>query len=253
MVLYFSGTGNSRRVAERLGEKLNEDVFPLVRFIETDSVCILKEHEALGIVFPVYSWGPPIVVLDALTRLQTCRVPDFIYFVCTCGDDVGKTADILKNAIAHKGWECEAGFSVMMPNTYVCLPGFDVDSERLANLKLCNMKERIAFIAKCITERKAVFDCHEGMFPHVKSYLIRPLFNRFLISPKRFRVTNNCISCGKCVQVCPLHNIRLDGYPVWGKHCTMCLACYHHCPEHAVEYSLWSKGKGQFALKEERG
>lgn len=201
----------------------------------------------LGFVFPVYSWGPPAVVIDSLLKLQVSCVPRYVYFVCTCGDDAGKTADIFRKAVARKGWKCNAGFSVMMPNTYVCLPGFDVDPGRLARLKLGSMGGRVGFIVRCVSARMEKFDCHEGSFPRLKSYLIRPLFNRFMVSPKAFRAADSCISCGRCTQVCPLHNISLtEGHPRWGNDCAMCLACYHHCPKHAVEYGNMTRGKGQY-------
>ena len=51
------------------------------------------------------------------------------------------------------------------------------------------------------------------------------------------RATDACIGCGKCVELCPLNNIRLEnGKPVWGKHCTHCMACICYCPKEAIEY-----------------
>lgn len=249
MVLYFSGTGNSRRVAECVAGMLDDRVYSMLEAAE-ESMFRLADEEKLGFVFPVYSWGPPAVVVRALRKLRTSCMPEYVYFICTCGDDTGKTADIFRKEVATKGWKCQAGFSVMMPNTYVCLPGFDVDSVRLANLKLNGMKGRLEFIVSCIKSRKQVTDCHEGIFPRLKSYFIRPFFLRYLTSPEAFCVSETCISCGKCVQVCPLHNIRLvEGHPVWGSDCAMCLACYHHCPSHAVGYGNMTKGKGQFTLE----
>ena len=59
----------------------------------------------------------------------------------------------------------------------------------------------------------------------------------------KFYVTDACISCGKCVKVCPLGNIRLEnGRPVWGKNCTHCMACICRCPREAVEYGKHSRG-----------
>ena len=251
MILYFSGVGNSRKVAECAGKMLGETVFPLTEVVGNKrDALVLQANEALGFVFPVYSWGPPAVVLGALERLHLSSIPAYVYFICTCGDDTGKTADIFRKAVRRKGWECHAGFSVTMPNTYVCLPGFNVDSSRLANLKLNSMKGRVEFVASCIRNRERKWDCHEGAFPRLKSYVIRPLFNRYMTSPKPFHAEGTCISCGKCEQVCPMHNIRLvDRRPVWGADCALCLACYHHCPKHAVAYGSMTRGKGQFTLE----
>ena len=51
-----------------------------------------------------------------------------------------------------------------------------------------------------------------------------------------------CVSCGKCVDVCPLDNVRLtNGLPIWGNHCTHCMACICRCPKEAIEYGKHSK------------
>ena len=45
----------------------------------------------------------------------------------------------------------------------------------------------------------------------------------------------------------PLNNIRLEnGKPVWGKHCTHCMACICYCPKEAIEYGKKSKGKPRY-------
>ena len=80
------------------------------------------------------------------------------------------------------------------------------------------------------------YNCHEGALPFTKSYLLRPLFNAFLMAPKPFHATEACIGCKKCEKVCPVGNITVTDRPVWGGNCTQCLACYHVCPVHAVEY-----------------
>lgn len=58
---------------------------------------------------------------------------------------------------------------------------------------------------------------------------------------------NACIGCGKCVQLCPLNNIRLDkDKPVWGSNCTHCMACICYCPKEAIEYGKRSVGKPRY-------
>ena len=61
---------------------------------------------------------------------------------------------------------------------------------------------------------------------------------------------NKCISCGKCVNVCPLNNIHMEnGKPVWNNECTHCMACICRCPKEAIEYGEHSKGLPRYICK----
>ena len=249
MILYFSGTGNSRWVAQQLASVSNERIYDLSKLLFSD-VYELKRGEALGFVFPVHAWGPPEIVLRCISLLKLSAVPDYVYFVCTCGDDTGKTEDLFCRAVSGRGWHCDAGFSVVMPNTYVCLPGFDVDALNVEKVKCEKAKERLTLIEERVFWKKHGFDCKEGRMPWLKTYVVRPLFVRYLMSAKAFHATDACISCGECEKVCPVHNIRmLSGRPSWGNDCTMCLACYHHCPRHAVAYGRKTAKKGQYFFR----
>ena len=89
-----------------------------------------------------------------------------------------------------------------------------------------------------------------GPAPWLKSYVINRSFNKFATNDKKYLSTDKCISCGKCVEVCPLKNVTLEnGRPKWHGHCTMCMACYHHCPTNAIQYGKGTEGKGQYYYK----
>lgn len=62
-----------------------------------------------------------------------------------------------------------------MPNTYVSLPGFNVDPLHIVSKKLREAKERIEYISSKLAARARLIDCYEGAFPWIKSYLIHPL------------------------------------------------------------------------------
>ena len=208
---------------------------------------VLKDGEKVGFVFPVYAWGPPGIVLRFIRQLKM-KNPEYLFFVCTCGDDTGRTAQVFSSAIRRKGWHCVAGYSVTMPNTYVSLPGFDVDAEDVEEQKVQNAMARLDFINGELAGRIHMkhFNCHEGALPFTKTYLLRPLFNTFLMSPKPFYATDACIACKKCEKVCPVHNIEVTDKPQWGNNCTQCLGCYHICPLHAVQYGKATRAKGQY-------
>ncbi len=250
MIFSFSGTGNSRAVASTLA-RLTGDSIALINDTAPSTVTLGK-HEALGLVFPVYAWGMPRVVENFLSRLTLLgEDTPYIYMVCTCGDDIGRTDRLVARMLRRKALTLSAAWSIVMPNTYTALPGFDTDPTDLVQEKLATARERISAIAPLINARqRGITDVKPGAMPGVKTYVLRPLFNAFLTSPRRFRTTAACVGCGKCIAACPLQNItpQTDRRPTWGKNCTSCFACYHACPLHAVEYGSATRGKGQWQM-----
>lgn len=248
MIFYFSGVGNSAWVARKLGDILQDKVLSIAEEIRKEAIYAPLEGERVGFVFPVYGWEPPRIVLDFIRKMQMQVLPSYLYFVCTCGDDTGKTASVFMSALSAKGWKCHASYSILMPDTYVCLPGFDIDGEDELKRKTENAVARVNFIGEELSH-KVVMDkhgCYEGAFPNIKTYVLGGLFRKFLMSPKPFHATDACISCGLCENRCPVHNIKVEGKPQWGTDCTMCLACYHACPVQAIQYGGRTKGKGQY-------
>lgn len=249
MIIWFSGTGNSRIVAKLLGKKLGDDTF--IR-IDSDAPEYLHcgADEKIVWVFPVYSWGVPPAVRKYIREVQIDGGTRH-FMVCTCGDDCGLTYEMWRKEIRNRGWSCGGGFSVQMPNTYVSLPGFDVDNSDLAMSKLKSASEKIDYVERAIRVGSRVDATVRGRFAWLKTRIIYPLFMRFLMSPRPFRHTSACVECGKCASICPMRNITIaNGGPYWGKNCAGCLACYHACPQNAVQYGCRTKGKGHYLAPE---
>lgn len=242
MIYYFSGTGNSRHVAQSLAKATGDDL----RFIPE---CEFQGYtDVLGFVFPVYSWGVPTVVLDFIRALPKCDKEDmYVFMVATCGDDVGLTDKMLEKELRAKNIELDLSFSVTMPNTYVLLPGFDVDSKDVEQLKLEKSKARLSAIAEKINSRVKETDVVRGGMAWLKTKVIYPLFTKYGINSAKWRAEDSCVGCELCSKVCPVSNIDMDcGKPKWGRQCVSCTACYHVCPKHAVRYGNATKKKGQY-------
>jgi ferredoxin len=208
-----------------------------------------KEGETMVCVFPVYGWAPPEVMLQFIDTWQWSVAPARLYFVAVCGDDTGRTGEVFARHVRRRGLQVYDGFSVTMPNTYVCLPGFDVDDKEVEQLKVDSVGARLEYIAHRIQsgEKGPKYDCHEGALAWTKTYVIGAAFRRWLMKPTKFRCLPGCVGCGKCAQACPLQNITMNAdKPVWGHRCAHCLACYHACPKHAVDYAGRTLQKGQY-------
>lgn len=262
MIFFLSATGNSRAVARLLSDFLQDgQVVDLRVFLQDQSLPFRFEIEAderVGFVFPIHSWGLPKLFGNLLASLQLKGyVPhrNYCYMVCTCGDDAGLAARQWQDCLRKAGIEGNAAFSVFMPNTYVLLPGFDVDSDSICRQKLADAPAVVERIAGQIKKNEEGDFTHHGACSWLKSRVIYPSFMR-CVRDKAFHVdAASCIGCGKCVQACPTGNILLRAdaegamRPVWNGNCLNCLACYHLCPMHSIRYGSRTSHKGTYSFK----
>lgn len=258
MILYFSGTGNSKHVALTLSKILDERVMAMTPDMRS-GMQIQHPDTRIIWVFPIYSWGVPPYVMDVIKGINlTDKSSVHIHHaVVTCGDDCGLADRMWRRAINKRGWSDGAILSVQMPNNYVAMMGFDVDSKELETEKLANSSARITHVAETILEceksETRITDIVHGNYAWIKTRVIYPWFKRYAMGPEKFSVTESCISCGKCADMCPLGNISMKKdnsgdkrHPEWGKDCAGCLGCYHTCPVHAIDYAHATNGKGQY-------
>lgn len=137
-----------------------------------------------------------------------------------------------------------------MPDSYVCLPGFEVDKDELRKRKFSKAAKRIYEIAADIKDKRMRTDVFEGALPRTKSYILGNLFYKFLVKDKPFNVNSKCTGCGICQKSCPVSNIVLTGgRPSWKGNCEGCLNCYHSCPHHAINFGKSTMRKGQYTFR----
>lgn len=225
----FSGMGNSMAVGRKLEQLLAAD-----------------ESSDLLWVFPVYAWGVPPVLVKHLQQQNLAGRR--CHMVCTFGDEAGMIERQWRQLIESRGGTVGGIFGVQMPNTYVCLPFFNVDGTALQARKLAAADVRVTEIASRLLAGELTPDLHRGPLPRFKSRVIYPWFFRRLMKVSKFHHTVGCTGCGTCIRNCPQRNISpsADGTPVWGPDCAYCLRCYHICPHHAVAYGRVTARKGQY-------
>ena len=248
MIFYFSGTGNTRWVAEQIAKAIGDELVYIPDAIRDGKYdYTIDEKDTIGFCFPTHGWQPPRIVREFISKLKVEL--RYCWAVTTCGDNMGETMTILNKDLAKIGLRASAMFSVIMPESYVCLPFMYTDTEEKEHQKIATARQQLPHIIECIRERRTgVVELEKGATPRLYSYVIGGYFNARMITDKKFMVDEDvCIKCGKCAKVCPVDNIQ-GTPPEWihNGRCTSCLACYHYCPTHAINFGKITRKRGQY-------
>lgn len=237
VIFWFSGTGNSLAVAKELANQCGDtELVPVFQCLEKP----LPPAERIGLVFPVYSFGPPAIVARFVEKLNAA--PDsYIFAVVTYGGNPGGTLSILRRMLQKRGLDLSAGWGVKMPENYPPLGGApSPEKQQMINAAAA---EKIAQIAAELRQSpRGKFETSSAIW-RLLSRIGYPLFRKFLPRADRFfRTDGNCNGCGVCVKVCPVKNVEMtNGKPQWAGHCEQCFACFHWCPQKAIQYGHSSR------------
>lgn len=244
MILYFSGTGNSAYVAKQIGKKTNQEVVNLFEKIKNHDYSKMVSNDAWIIVSPTYAWRIPRILEEWLEHTELLGSKD-IYFVLTCGGNIGNADVYNKKLCALKNMNDLGSYEIVMPENYVAMFATPTKEEALSIIKKADIE--INKMISYICEKKAFPSSKITLSDKLSSGIINDIFYPMFVRAKKFRVKEKCISCGKCASVCPLNNIQIiDGKPVWKDYCTHCMGCISYCPIEAIEYGKHSVNKPKY-------
>lgn len=247
MVLYFSGTGNSRYAAQIIADVTGERLVSINHMIKTGSKEMIRSKEQDGrlvFVTPTYAWRIPRLVEKFIEET------DFgdgikVYFVLTCGSETHNAIGYAKKLCKKKGFECKGLASVRMPENYIAM--FTPPDKETAKKEIEAATLILNSVAQDIKKGNILKPEKVTLLGLFMSSVVNCLFYPLFVKAKPFYTTQDCTLCGKCGKLCPLNNIKMsNGRIEWGENCTHCMACICGCPEEAIEYGKRTRGKPRF-------
>ncbi len=244
MIVYFSGTGNSRYCAQMLAAQLDDELIDAFHFIRDGIAAELCSAKPWVFVAPTYGWQLPRIFMDFLRSASFSGFKS-AYFVMTCGSDIGNADAKIKKLCADKGFMYQGVLEVIMPENYIAM--FPVPDEVESARIIAAAKPTLEAGISCIRQDKPFPEQKISVIDKLKTDMTNSLFYACCVKAKSFYATDACIGCVKCEKSCPLNNIRLENKkPVWGDDCTHCMACICGCPSKAIEYGKHSLGKRRY-------
>ena len=198
MVFYFTGTGNCLYIAKQL--EAQPVSIPQVIHQENLHFC----DKSIGIVAPGYGHEVPGMGKEFLHKATFDTV--YFYMILTYGNRHGGAAELAEQLCSECGVRVDYINVLLMVDNW--LPSFDMDEQRKMDKNvqgqldaiLSDLKKRRKMISPVTdTDRAAhrqFLDRMSQMPPDAWQHLLR--------------VTDSCIGCGICEQVCPSGSIHLE-------------------------------------------
>jgi ferredoxin len=242
-IYFFTGTGNSLKVAEEIAKNLKEcEVIAINKDVDMK---IPEGYERIGFVFPVYFWGLPAMVADFMRNASFPKQGSTYYFaVATFGGITGNSIPMVSSILKEKKVQLNYNAGIKMFKNALTFYNMSKKVDKITR----ESNEKIPPIVKDI-ENKVTNKAR----PINK--LINHIYNKgtskIHSTDSNFNVNNNCISCGICEKVCPAKNITLENKrPVFHNQCESCLACIQHCPKQAINYKDKTQSRRRYSNPE---
>jgi len=248
MIVYYTGTGNSRYVAQMLADITNDECVSANKYMKNKIKASMNSDKPYIFVSPVYVSAPARVFTDFIRQLEFSG-DKRAYFVMTCAGGQGGCPEYCRRLCEEKGFEYMGTNQITMPQNYLVF--FKTAEKAECEEIIAAAKPEIEKLGECINAGKPFPDAGMKKWEYISTEMILNMYYKHFMGSEKFTVSDECIACGKCVNLCPLGNIALSGNkPVWGKSCTHCMACINACPKQAIEYGKASVGKPRYVCPE---
>lgn len=243
-IFYFSGTGNTWWVSNKLVEELKNkgrtaNAYSIEMLDREQTLELMENSSAVIFGYPVYGAylpGPMKEFLDDLPEPSKNKAAGIF---CTQMKASGDGAWFYHKVLEDKGFDIKWTFHFLMPNNISLrifpLP-YSVESTKLnkifdkCEVKIENAADSIAMNTPSLTGN-GILSLLIGLTqrPAYKHYTKRPFKSPYKVNPEK------CVNCMRCIQICPEGNIKLvDGKIEFGDNCTFCMRCYNYCPKTAI-------------------
>lgn len=242
-IFYFSGTGNTWRIAQLLSEgfaarQIPVETHSIESLVKEDIHTIISRNDTIGIGYPIYGSDIPLIMQEFIKQLPLPSQPIPVFVFCTQWMFSGDGTRVSLEFLPSERYQVRWSEHFLMPNnvcvSFIRLP-YTNDQLRIDRMIL-RMKKRL--------DRMVERVC--AGHPHTRGFTI---FSKWfgLMQRKPFRKyfpilrddigidRERCNACGLCASICPVGNIEAGTLLPQGR-CILCIRCYNFCPENAITY-----------------
>ncbi len=234
-VIYFSGSGNTRRCAELFAGATGGKAVSIESCQE--ALQTITEATEVALAYPTHYSDVPLIVKNFIAQNGALFKGKKVFVIVTMGLFSGDGAGVGARLLKKQGAKILGGLHLRMPDAIG-----DVSMLKKPMAKnLATIKQTEQKIAHAVESSK------NGRYPKDGLYFwhfLAGLFGQrlwFIPTVKALRSklkidASKCSGCGVCATGCPTKSIAIQkGKAVFAPgSCTLCYRCVNHCPARAI-------------------
>ena len=234
-IFYFSGTGTTRYVAEKLElelakQQVQADIFDIAK--TGASSVTLDDFDAIGVAYPVHAFNAPKIVIDFARRLpETQGMEAFIISVPAEYHVLNfDSSKLLISILRQKGFKVFYDKPFIMPCNFIIK--YD---EAKVNELLSQANAEIPPAARDIIDRVSLQQ-PSSRKSRFAAWAGRLEWRGAKSMGKYYYANEKCSNCGLCIYNCPNQNIRAgEKSAQFKRQCGLCMRCLYLCPKKAIK------------------
>ncbi|MCL2253179.1 MAG: EFR1 family ferrodoxin [Lachnospiraceae bacterium] len=255
LTLFFSGTGNTKYIAQIFSEKIGAECHSIEEDLNfTDAII---KHETIAFCYPIYGSRVPLIMREFVGRYMEPLKGKKLAILVTQAMFSGDGARVLCDLFPKDYIDVVYAEHFLMPNN---IGNFFVSAKSGQSIKKCldkavarvetvvqNMKHGIvkkrgfSTISILLGKVQGVSWQGDSKCPHA---LPKTMEYR---AKRSVKFDSDCTACGACVLSCPMKNLKCEnGVMSHMNNCTACYRCVNICPHRAITAFIKSKPKWQY-------
>ena len=257
LTLYFSGTGNTKYVAESFSREMNAKCFSVEDYADFSTE--IKAHDTIAFCYPIYGSRVPrimrIFANEHMAGLIGKKVIILVTQQAFSGDGARVFTDLFERGAIEVIYAEHFNLQQNMGNIPVWSALFK-PSEKANRRYIKKTETKMNIVCNNIKTgvvKKRGFSKVTEVLGYIQGKPWQA--DTSVIAPARLekklaeslRVHEDCTTCNVCVSICPMKNlVNTDGKIEHLNNCTLCYRCVNRCPEQAITVYIHRKPKWQY-------
>ena len=243
--LYFSGTGNSKYIAELFCKKMNVTCHSIED--EVDFAHLISSETVIGFCYPIYGSRVPRIMREFVSTYRELLEKKKLIIFCTQMIPVCDGTRAFTDLFQSNSVEVIYAERFTMPNNINNVPLFPLSGEKGIKKSLAKAEKKMQVVCENIEKGVVVkrgFDIFSRTLGSFQGALLPFIEN---VGRKGVRINESCNKCQLCVSSCPMKNFNSDSNMITtNDNCTLCFRCINKCPKKAISILRRRKVKQQY-------